>query len=50
MLEQKELYIVELADGRKMNAVAETFKECIDALGEENIVSIRKIDDYKEAE
>ncbi|MBR2097964.1 MAG: hypothetical protein IJ907_08850 [Prevotella sp.] len=47
MLEQKERYIVTLADGKQINAKCSTFAECIAAFGEENIVAIEKLD-YEE--
>lgn len=49
MLEQKERYIVTMADGKQINAKCETFAECIAAFGEENIVAIEKLD-YEEGD
>lgn len=43
-IEQKERYILELADGKRVNALCESFTECIQLYGEENIVYIRKLD------
>ena len=48
-IEQKERYIVQLSDGRSVNALAESFSECVQLYGEENIVYIRKLD-YKDPE
>lgn len=42
-IEQKERYIIELVDGRKVNAVCQSFRECIELYGEENITYIRKL-------
>jgi hypothetical protein len=42
-IEQKEVYIIELEDGRKVNAVCASYEECLKLFGEENIVEIRKI-------
>ena len=42
-IEQKELYLIRLEDGREINAVCQGFKECIDLYGEENVVYLRKI-------
>lgn len=49
MIEQKERYIVTMADGTQINSVCGTFSECIAAFGEENIVKIEKLD-YQEVQ
>ena len=46
-IEKKERYIIELTDGRKVNAVAQSFQECIQLYGEENITYISKLE-YEE--
>lgn len=46
-MDQKERYIVTMADGKQMNVVARTFAECLAMLGEENIVKLEKLD-YEE--
>ena len=46
-MEQKERYIVELEDGRRLNAVASTFQEVLAMFGEENVCKIEKLD-YEE--
>ena len=46
-IEQKERYLVRLEDGKEITAVCESFRECVELWGEENIVYIRKLD-YKE--
>jgi len=43
-IEQKERYIIKLADGRSVNAVCASFSECIQLYGEENVVYIRKLE------
>ena len=43
-IEQKERYVISLVDGRVVNAVCQSFRECIDLYGEENVISIRKMD------
>ena len=48
-IEQKERYIIELQDGKSVNALAQSFAECIQLFGEENVVYIRKLD-YEEPE
>ena len=48
-IEQKERYIIKLQDGKSVNALAQSFVECIQLYGEENIVYIRKLD-YEEPE
>lgn len=47
MLEKKERYIVTLKDGTQYNALCETFAECAQAFGEENVVKMEKLD-YEE--
>lgn len=42
-IEQKELYLVKLNDGREINAVCQSFSECLALYGEENVTYIRKI-------
>lgn len=42
-VEKKELYLIDLADGSTVNAVAQSFAECIALYGEEMIVCIRKL-------
>ena len=44
MLEQKERYVVTLVNGKKINSHCGTFRECLDAFGEELIKSIEKLD------
>ena len=44
MLEQKERYVVTLVNGKKINSHCGTFRECLDAFGEEWIKSIVKLD------
>lgn len=44
MLEQKERYLVTLVNGKKINSHCGTFRECIDAFGEEMIRKIEKLD------
>ena len=44
MLEQKERYLVTLVNGKKINSHCGTFRECLDAFGEELIKSIEKLD------
>lgn len=46
-MDQKERYIITLVDGTQKNALARTFAECIQMLGEENIIKIEKLD-YEE--
>lgn len=43
-IEQKERYVIKLEDGKTVNAVCQSFRECIELYGEENIVYIRKLD------
>lgn len=43
-MDQRERYIATLADGKRMNVVAATFQEVLQMLGEENVVSIEKLD------
>lgn len=47
-MDLKERYVVYLADGRSLNAVASTFQEVLQMFGEENVVRIEKLD-YEEA-
>ena len=42
-IEQKERYIIELANGEKVNALCQSFRECLDLYGEENIVRMEKL-------
>jgi len=42
-IEKKELYIVELEDGRTANAVAQSYDEVLKLYGEENIISMKKL-------
>ncbi len=44
MLEQKERYIVTLVNGKQVNSHCSTFRECVDAFGEELIKKIEKLD------
>lgn len=44
-IEQKERYIVTLADGRRINAVAASFSEVLILFGEENVEKIEKLED-----
>ena len=44
MLEQKERYVVTLVNGKKINSHCGTFRECLDAFGEELIKGIEKLD------
>ncbi len=44
MLEQKERYIVTLVNGVEINANCASFRECVDAFGEEMIRKIVKLD------
>ena len=44
MLEQKERYVVTLVNGKEINSHCGTFRECIDAFGEELIRKIEKLD------
>ena len=44
MLEQKERYVVTLVNGKEINAHCASFKECVDAFGEELIKKIEKLD------
>ncbi|MBO5568614.1 MAG: hypothetical protein J6A79_06780 [Clostridia bacterium] len=44
MLEQKERYVVTLVNGKKINSHCGTFRECLDAFGEELIKSVEKLD------
>lgn len=46
-IEQKERYIIELADGKRITAVCQSITECVMLYGEENITYIRKLD-YEE--
>ena len=48
-IEQKERYIVEMTDGSKVNALCESFRECLALYGEENIFRITKLP-YEEPE
>lgn len=43
-MEQKERYIVELEDGKRLNVLASTFQEVLAMFGEENVVKIEKLD------
>lgn len=47
MIEKKERYIVTMATGEQINAVAGSFSECLLAFGEENVEKIEKLD-YEE--
>lgn len=44
MLEKKERYIVTLTNGVEINANCSTFRECIDAFGEESVKKMEKLD------
>lgn len=44
MLEQKERYVVTLVNGKQINSHCGTFRECVDAFGEELIKKIEKLD------
>lgn len=46
-IEQKEIYVVRFEDGTAKNVVAATYQEVIQMYGEENIVSICKLN-YEE--
>ena len=46
-MDQKERYIVTMTDGRRINAVATSFSECLQMFGEENVEQIEKLD-YQE--
>ena len=46
-MDQKERYIVTMADGRMVNAVAKTFQDILAMFGEENVTKIEKLD-YEE--
>lgn len=46
-MDQKELYLITMVDGTKINCVAKSFSECILMFGEECIVKIEKLE-YKE--
>ena len=48
-IEKKERYIIRLIDGKEVNALCQSFVECIQLYGEENVVYIRKYD-YEEPE
>ena len=48
-IEKKERYVIRLADGKAVTALAQSFQECIALFGEENIEMIRKFD-YEEPE
>ena len=41
-IEKKERYVVQLEDGRAVTAVCQSFRECLDLYGEENVVYIKK--------
>lgn len=47
-MDQKERYIVELEDGRRINVVESSFQRVIAMFGEENVVKIEKRD-FQEA-
>ena len=42
-IEQKERYIIRLENGREVNALCQSFAECIQLFGEENVVYIKKL-------
>ena len=42
-IEQKERYIIRLENGREVNALCQSFTECIQLFGEENVVYIKKL-------
>lgn len=46
-IEQKERYIVTMKDGEGATVLAESFAECIQLFGEENIQKMEKLD-YEE--
>ena len=43
-IEQKERYIVEMADGTRKTVVASTFQEVLQMFGEENVEKISKLE------
>lgn len=43
-IEQKERYVVELEDGRRLNVVAASFQEVLAMYGEENVEKISKLE------
>ena len=47
MIEQKERYVVRMKDGKGATVVAQSFQECLQMFGEENVEMIRKMD-YEE--
>jgi len=42
-IEQKELYLIRLNDGKEVNAVCSSFVECIQLYGEENVCYVKKL-------
>lgn len=46
-IEQKERYLVDFEDGRRLTIVAASYQEVIQMYGEENVTKIEKLD-YKE--
>lgn len=42
-IEQKERYIVELEDKRRLNVIAASFQEVLAMYGEENVTRIEKL-------
>ena len=43
-IEQKERYVVQLVDGKRINVYAGTFQEVLAMYGEEMVVKIEKLD------
>jgi len=41
-IEQKELYVVKMRDGKIVNAVCQSYQEVVQMFGEENIEQIEK--------
>lgn len=46
---QRERYIVGLEDGKRLTVIAATFQEVLQMFGEENVVTIEKLDYDEEA-
>ena len=47
-IEQKEVYIIRLKEGKAISAVCASFDECLKLYGEENIIGIDKVCRYEE--
>lgn len=46
-IEQKERYVITMADGKRLTTLLSSFQEALEMYGEENVEKIEKLD-YKE--